>query len=270
MLFRSLKHIATPFQEGRSSTPFKVQKIPSPYYGFQERSNKKKEETNYTTILLELEKKPEDFLLFEEHLLNESNQSFVHTEEEQEVEPLLEAEVLPEVEALQEMEVVSEAEEIQETEALPEVETIQEVEVVSKAETIQEVEIVSGVESLLEAEALQEMEVVLQAEEIQEIEAPPEVETIQEVEVVSEAETIQEVEIVSDANIETTTNNSESTVVDSSLNPIKKKRGLSRSLAGMIEEEQNIRLNRGKNVARYFGEGEALPKKAKQIGRAHV
>ena len=33
-----------------------------------------------------------------------------------------------------------------------------------------------------------------------------------------------------------------------------KKRGLSRSLAGMIEEEQDITINRGTNVARYFGE----------------
>lgn len=52
----SLRHAATPFQEGRSSTPFKVQKIPSPYYGFQERSPKKNEDTNYLEILLKLEK----------------------------------------------------------------------------------------------------------------------------------------------------------------------------------------------------------------------
>ena len=205
----SLKHAATPFQEGRSSTPFKVQKIPSPYYGFQERSHKKSEETNYTTILLELKKKSEDFLLFEEYLLNESNQSFVHTEEK-------------EVEALQEAEVV------QEVEVSPVVETVQEVEVLPEVETVQEVEV------------------------------SPEVETIQEVAVI-QAPTQE----ISKENVEAATSSSESIVVESSLNSAKKKRGLSRSLAGMIEEEQNVRLNRGKNVARYFGEGKALPKKAK-------
>lgn len=33
-----------------------------------------------------------------------------------------------------------------------------------------------------------------------------------------------------------------------------KKRGLSRSLAGMIRDEQDVRLNKGRNIARYFGE----------------
>ncbi|MER2179810.1 MAG: DNA translocase FtsK, partial [Carnobacterium inhibens] len=68
----SLKHAATPFQEGRSSTPFKVQKIPSPYYGFQDRATSKGKNNaiDYLKITLALEKKPEQFLLFEEYLLN--------------------------------------------------------------------------------------------------------------------------------------------------------------------------------------------------------
>jgi len=315
----SLKHAATPFQEGRSSTPFKVQKIPSPYYGFQERSHKKSEETNYTTILLELKKKSEDFLLFEEYLLNESNQSFVHTEEK-EVEALQEAEAVQEVEALQEAEAVQEVEALQEAEAVqevevsPVVETVQEVEVLPEVEAVQEAEAVQEVEALQEAEVVQEVEVspvvetaqevevlpevetvqeveVLpevetiqetEAEAVQKVEVSPEVETVQEVEVLPEVETVQEVEVspevetiqevaviqaptqeISKENVEAATSSSESIVVESSLNSAKKKRGLSRSLAGMIEEEQNVRLNRGKNVARYFGEGKALPKKAK-------
>lgn len=38
----ALKNDDMPFQTGRSSTPFKVQKIPSPYYGFQENDKKRK------------------------------------------------------------------------------------------------------------------------------------------------------------------------------------------------------------------------------------
>ncbi|WP_407372458.1 DNA translocase FtsK [Carnobacterium sp.] len=248
----SLKHAATPFQEGRSSTPFKVQKIPSPYHGFQERSNKKIKEINYTTIRLELKKKSEDFLLFEEYLLNDSGQSFVHTEEKEEV--LQEAEAMPEVETVQEVEVLPEVETVQEVEVLPEVETVKEVEVLPEIETVQEVEVLSEVET------------------VQEVEVLPEVETIQEVEVLPKIEMIQEVDLIqtptqelSEKITEVAASNSESIIVESSLNAPKKKRGLSRSLAGMIEEEQNIRLNRGKNVARYFGEGGTLPKIAKPV-----
>ena len=91
-------------------------------------------------------------------------------------------------------------------------------------------------------------------------------EEVLEPEVVVEPEEVLEPELTNSSieDEEMAVTNSEKAAVESLAHSVKKKRGLSRSLAGMIEDEQNIRLNRGKNVARYFGEATVLPKQVRQ------
>lgn len=64
----ALKNDDTPFQTGRSSTPFKVQKIPSPYYGFQQNDKKEKKKIDYKKIAQELKKEANEFILLVDHL----------------------------------------------------------------------------------------------------------------------------------------------------------------------------------------------------------
>ena len=64
----ALKNDDMPFQTGRSSTPFKVQKIPSPYYGFQENDKKEKKKIDYKKIAQELKKEANEFILLVDHL----------------------------------------------------------------------------------------------------------------------------------------------------------------------------------------------------------
>lgn len=56
------------YQKRRSSTPFKVQKIPSPYYGFNKNLKIETAKVNYKKILRTLEKKEDDFILSIDHL----------------------------------------------------------------------------------------------------------------------------------------------------------------------------------------------------------
>ena len=78
----------------------------------------------------------------------------------------------------------------------------------------------------------------------------------------SEEEFIQEPEIVQKSKEEPVIDpNLKEKKINDSRHINKKRRSLSRSLVGMIEDEQNVRLNRGKDVARYFGEGKIAPKK---------
>ncbi|MDT1938523.1 MULTISPECIES: DNA translocase FtsK [Carnobacterium] len=155
----SIEKQPTAYHETRSSTPFKVQKIPSPIYGFQREDVKKTiDEIDYDLLAARLKKELNTFILL--------------TENEDSVEIEVEKDVTP-----------------------------------SKLITFEEVLPTSEVEN---SRLIQEEEYLEETEKSR----IPQIEEIHH----------------------------------------DKKRGLSRSLAGMIEEEQDITINRGTNVARYFGE----------------
>ena len=61
------KELAT-YQKRRSSTPFKVQKIPSPYYGLNKHIEKETTKVNYKNIATSLQKEEDDFILSHDHL----------------------------------------------------------------------------------------------------------------------------------------------------------------------------------------------------------
>src|SRR5690606_30030288 len=81
-------HKVTPYQEDRSSTPFKVKKVPSPFYGYQERREEKKESIQYAIIYQNLTKENEDFLLFEDYLSELGKEQFEQTDSSSEQEVL--------------------------------------------------------------------------------------------------------------------------------------------------------------------------------------
>jgi len=62
---KSLLEKNDPLQFNRSSTPFQVRKVPSPYYGLHPRPDKKREAVDYHLLKKRLQKAEEDFLLFE-------------------------------------------------------------------------------------------------------------------------------------------------------------------------------------------------------------
>lgn len=156
---QSIEKQPTAYHETRSSTPFKVQKIPSPIYGFQRDDVKKTiDEIDYDLLASRLKKELDSFILLTE---NEDSVELEVEDDAPDLELITFEEVLP-------------ASELESTSQIQE-----------------------------KSECLEEKELAI-----------PQIE-----------ETHHD-----------------------------KKRGLSRSLAGMIEEEQDITINRGTNVARYFGE----------------
>lgn len=64
----NLKEETPLMHNGRSSTPFKVQKIPSPYYGFQQRNENDDFKINYKKIAGKFKKEAGDFILLADHL----------------------------------------------------------------------------------------------------------------------------------------------------------------------------------------------------------
>lgn len=190
---KGLTHKVTPYQEDRSSTPFKVKKVPSPFYGYQERREEKKEEIQYAIIYQNLTKENEDFLLLEDYLSELGKEQFDQTDSNSEQEELKPME--PERDLLL-------LEEVDETDLNEE-----------------STEDFSAVEAEVPHELVERIEETADHlfEQIEDPIVPEE---------------------------------------DPENNPLKesKKRGLSRSLAGMIQEEQDERLNKGKNIARYFEE----------------
>lgn len=157
---QSIEKQPTAYHETRSSTPFKVQKIPSPIYGFQRDDVKKTiDEIDYDLLASRLKKEVDTFILL--------------TENEDSVELEVE-DGAPDIELI----------------------TFEEVLPASELETTSQIQ--------------------------------------------EKADCLEEEEELVIPQIEETHHD--------------KKRGLSRSLAGMIEEEQDITINRGTNVARYFGE----------------
>lgn len=190
---KGLTHKVTPYQEDRSSTPFKVKKVPSPFYGYQERREEKKDEIQYAIIYQNLTKENEDFLLLEDYLSELGKEQFEQTDcnsEQEELKPLE-----PERDLLL-------LEEVDETDL-----------------TEESTEDFSAVEAEVPHELVERIEETADHlfEQIEDPIVPEE---------------------------------------DPENSPLKesKKRGLSRSLAGMIQEEQDERLNKGKNIARYFEE----------------
>lgn len=172
MVRTSLEEAATPYTDSRSSTPFKVQKIPSPIYGYQREKKVVKSGVDYQKMAELMKKEFDTFLLL---ATNEEEASWIQLEDD---EPSIELMLEPEEAFIDE---VTEQEEMNEQE-------------------IDEAPLADAVEELTELE--------------------PEVE-------------------------EEMAN-----------------RRLQRSLQGMIEEEQDIRLNRGTNVARYFGESHEIIEEA--------
>lgn len=194
---KGLPHKVTPYQEDRSSTPFKVKQVPSPFYGYRERREEKKETIQYAVIYQNLTKENEDFILFEDYLSElgkeqlEQNDNIKEQNEMKHQEPERDFILLEEIDEI-----------VQDDESS---EDFSEVEADTSNELIEHLE-EDAPESLFE-----------------EIEDP----------------------LVSK-------DDSENTQLKES-----KKRGLSRSLAGMIQEEQDERLNKGKNIARYFVDPES-------------
>ncbi|MBM6613429.1 DUF87 domain-containing protein [Desemzia sp. RIT804] len=217
---KGLKHKVTSYQEDRSSTPFKVKQVPSPFYGYKERREEKKESINYAFIYKNLTKQNEDFLLFDEYLSELGEEQIINLED-----PIEEIEI---VEALELQEVPEQMdEEPKETVVENSLSPIQEsaqAPVISSQEGSEEdlEQLINEIETPIEETAdklLQESQNAIILPE----EKPVDIEVHQD----EETETVAK---------ET------------------KKRGLSRSLAGMIRDEQDERLNKGRNIARYFGE----------------
>lgn len=171
---KGLKHKVTSYQEDRSSTPFKVKQVPSPFYGYKQRKEEKKDTINYAFIYENLSKQNDEFLLFDEYLSELGEEQIVKLDEAAE-EDL--GQMVSEIRSIPDEPTEKLIPESQETIMVPEENT------------------------LATQEPLQEEAADVVAKET-------------------------------------------------------KKRGLSRSLSGMIRDEQDERLNKGRNIARYFGEAE--------------
>ncbi|WP_434088277.1 DNA translocase FtsK [Desemzia incerta] len=190
---KGLTHKVTPYQEDRSSTPFKVKKVPSPFYGYQERREEKKESIQYAIIYQNLTKENEDFLLFEDYLSELGKEQFEQTDSNSEQE------VLETPEAEKDLLLLEENDEIDLNE-----------EIIEDSSTVED-------------DVSDELLVPRVEEEVSN-------------------DFLEEESFVSEQ------------VPENNMLKETKKRGLSRSLAGMIQEEQDERLNKGKNIARYFEE----------------
>ncbi|MGB6178037.1 hypothetical protein, partial [Carnobacterium sp.] len=68
------------YQERRSSTPFKVQKIPSPYYGLNKKLEQEIKKVNYRKIAVHLEKEEEEFILFDNYLCDHISKLYIEEE----------------------------------------------------------------------------------------------------------------------------------------------------------------------------------------------
>ncbi|MFL2099210.1 DNA translocase FtsK [Desemzia sp. FAM 23989] len=225
---KGLKHKVTSYQEDRSSTPFKVKQVPSPFYGYKERREEKKESVNYAFIYENLSKQPADFLLFDEYLSELGEEQVLKSEDRTEETEFLE--VLEQQENQQQIDHTPQKV-IVETDNLPVLEDLHEPMSSSQKETEKDLNQEVNETSNIHDETAQETDYLVQ-ERLPAIILPEE--SVGSAEVLDEAD------------------------VDSIVKETKK-RGLSRSLAGMIRDEQDERLNKGRNIARYFGETEDEP-----------
>ena len=84
---RFLKEETALVQNGRSSTPFKVQKIPSPYYGFQQRNENDDFKINYKKIAGNFKKEAGDFILLADHLSSTVQELFAEKQSSALIKP---------------------------------------------------------------------------------------------------------------------------------------------------------------------------------------
>ncbi|WP_313468203.1 DNA translocase FtsK [Carnobacterium sp.] len=82
-----LKEETSLVQNGRSSTPFKVQKIPSPYYGFQQRNENDDFKINYKKIAGKFKKEAGDFILLADHLSSTVQELFAEKQSSALIKP---------------------------------------------------------------------------------------------------------------------------------------------------------------------------------------